>query len=154
MPFTTGPAAELNIHLEPGTYSLRGFQPAPFRQIRNMWPVATQNMDTYNGLYVPILINGFTLRLTSHGTGAVIDAEGLSRHFEIFDGEYTFPVQNLDGSWTTEAVRRGGTLVLDNVHLINGAADMRQPTMGRTAGGYDARLTPPNRAVEMGDTLT
>ena len=154
MPFSTGPAAELNIHLEPGTYSLRGFQPAPFRQIRNMWPVATQNMDTYDGLYVPILINGFTLRLTSHGTGAVIDAEGLSRHFEIFDGEYTFPVQNLDGSWTTEAVRRGGTLVLDNVHLINGAADMRQPTMGTTAGGYSARLTPPNRAVEMGDTLT
>ena len=64
----TGPPAQLHLHLEPGTYSLGGYAPYPPRTKFNCFREFGGGCTSlpFTDLYVPIAINGFTLRLSSH----------------------------------------------------------------------------------------
>ena len=67
---------------------------------------------------MPILVNGFTLRLSSHGNGATLDAHGLTRHFEVISGSFTYMSDAGvgDGSRTlVSAMNVGGALFLEKV---------------------------------------
>lgn len=136
----TGPPPEVHLFLAPGTYRLDGYGPKPSRvaDAPGSTPsTRATNYEPYSDLHVPILVNGFTLRLSSHGAGATLDAARLSRHFELFEGRYSYDVDagKGDGSLVTVFTNPGGNLILDNVHLVNGLADTRQPTSAYSNGG-------------------
>lgn len=120
----TGPPPVVHIYLAPGRYSLSAFAPKPERVAEG---VSRPFRDPFTAAHVPILINGFTLRLTSTSEGATIDAEGLSRHFELLDGSFSYNVE-VEGSLSVVFATAGGSLILENVHLVNGRSDLRQPT--------------------------
>ena len=123
-PMMTGGPPDLHVHVSPGTYSLAGYQPKPSRDGCGV-SCSDGIGDEWISLHVPIVVNGFSLHLTSHSGGATLDAEGLSRHFEVTSGLFSSLADSGVGGGQQALVLQqvGGTLVLENVHLINGRSD-------------------------------
>ena len=123
----TGPPPDVHIVLEPGTYSLAGYSPHPSRTSNAC--LSGCFAPVFTVAHVPILINGFTLRLSSFGEGATLDAGSASRHFHLLQGDYSYTSDSGAGDGTSSVITTsfGGSLVLDHVHLIGGRADIRQP---------------------------
>ena len=148
----TGAPPVLELMLAPGTYSLAGLPVHPERTSNDCLTGCSPPL--FLSAHVPILVNGFTLRLTSFGEGAVIDANHQSRHFQLMVGDFSYATASGagSGSGSSQIVMAavGGTLVLNNVHLANGRADIVQVGHG---GGLSTMLTAEHASIGGGCVL-
>ena len=72
---------------------------------------------------------------------ATLDAAGLSRHFELTSGFFYHMKANSEGDLVYLLEELGGSLTLENVHLVNGRYDPLLPYgFGNGFGQYQAVL--------------